>query len=249
MINLKVGLIVIAAAVLAACSGTAAQTPARQTDTPAPRGVTASTPITARDATPSKPASSGGQVLFQDDFASTSSGWKTLKGDYGQFEYKDGAYHIFLEKADLNGFSLLPGSKFDNVTVEADVRLASGPSNVLVGLFCRAAASETALNTAYEFFIRADGQFAILKRTSATFHDVVKSGGDSKAVRTGNATNHLRADCSGDALALWVNGERLLTTTDRAFTAGQVGMGVTTQPDHGQADVYFDNFAVRAATP
>ena len=78
-----------------------------------------------------------------------------------------------------------------------------------------------------------------------------RTGGEMNTVnhRQGNAVNHLRADCSGDTLTFYVNGEKLLEKTDAAFKTGGVGFAVTTQPKSETLDVRFDNFVVRSITP
>ena len=92
-----------------------------------------------------------------------------------------------------------------------------------------------------------NGTYDILKQTSLTFWDAIVAGKESSAIKPGNATNHLRADCSGNTLALYVNAQKLLETNDSDFKSGQVGMAVTTQPNSAPMDVHFDNFVVRAA--
>jgi len=188
-------------------------------------------------------------ILFQDDFSNPTSGWMVTKTDYAEFGYLDGEYRILLNKADFNTYSLLPKQTFDNCSVEADVRLAAGPSNGVFGIICRAEANAQAVHTAYVFAIRADGFYAILKRTSPSFWDAIAYGKESKAIKPGNAVNHLRADCSGDTLTFYVNGEKLLEKTDAAFKAGGVGFAVTTQPKSETLDVRFDNFVVRGIAP
>lgn len=131
----------------------------------------------------------------------------------------------------------------------ADVRLAAGPSNGVFGILCRAEADAQTVHQAYVFAIRGDGFYAILKRTSATFWDAIAYGKESKAIKPGNALNHLRADCSGDTLTFYVNGEKLLEKKDAAFKTGGVGLAVTTQPKSEALDIRFDNFVVRSLTP
>jgi phosphoribosyl-AMP cyclohydrolase len=190
-----------------------------------------------------------GTILFQDDFSNPASGWMVAKKDYAEFGYLDGEYRILLNKADFNTYSVVPKKTFDNCSVEADVRLAAGPSNGVFGILCRAEADAETLHKAYVFAIRADGFYAILKRTSASFWDAIAYGKESKAIKSGNAVNHLRADCSGDTLTFYVNGEKLLEKKDAAFKTGGVGFAVTTQPKSEPLDVRFDNFVVRSITP
>ena len=188
-------------------------------------------------------------ILFRDDFSNPASGWMVTKKDYAEFGYLDGEYRILLNKADFNTYSLVPKQTFDNCSVEADVRLAAGPSNGVFGILCRAEADAQTVHKAYVFAIRGDGFYAILKRTSPSFWDAIAYGKESKAIKPGNAVNHLRADCSGDTLTFYVNGEKLLEKTDAAFKTGGVGFAVTTQPKSETLDVRFDNFVVRSITP
>lgn len=190
-----------------------------------------------------------GSILFQDDFSKPANGWMAAKTDYAEFAYLDGEYRILLNKPDFNTYSLLPKQSFNNCSVEVDVRLAAGPSNGVFGILCRAEATEQTVQKAYVFAIRTDGFYAILKRTSPTFWDAIAYGKESKAIKSGNVVNHLRADCSGGTLTLYVNGEKLLEKTDAAFKAGQVGLAVTTQPKSEPLDVRFDNFVVRGIAP
>ena len=191
-------------------------------------------------------AQTAGTVLFSDDFSKPANGWTVSKTDYAEFSYADGEYRILLTKPDFNTYSILPKQKFDNFSVEVDARLAAGPSNGVFGILCRAEADEQTASKAYVFAIRGDGFYAILKRTSPTFWDAIAYGKESKAIKPGNVSNHLRADCSGNTLTFYVNGEKLLEKTDTAFKAGLVGMAVTTQPKSEPMDVRFDNFVVRA---
>lgn len=194
-------------------------------------------------------SNTSGSILFQDDFSKPANGWMATATDYAEFAYLDGEYRILLRKPDFNTYSLLPKESFGNCSVEVDVRLAAGPANGVFGILCRAEANQQTVERAYVFAIRADGFYAILKRTSPTFWDAIAYGKESKAIKPGNAVNHLRADCSGATLTLYVNGEKLLEKTDTAFKTGQVGLAVTSQPKSDPVDVRFDNFVVRAVTP
>jgi hypothetical protein len=190
-----------------------------------------------------------GIVLFYDNFSNPASGWIDRKTDYGEFAYLDGEFRVLLHKPDFNTYSILPGHKFDNMSVEVDARLVAGPADGVFGILCRAEADEGTASKAYVFAIRSDGVSAIMKRTSPTFWDAIVFAKQSAAIKNGNASNHLRADCSGNKLTFYVNGEKLLETTDKDFKSGQVGVAVTTQPKSAPMDVRFDNFTVRTTQP
>jgi hypothetical protein len=206
-------------------------------------------PSTAQNPSPAEASTKSGAVLFQDDFSDPASGWVTRKTDYGEFGYLEGELRVLLNKADFNTYAILPAHKFSDMSVEVDARLAAGPPDGVFGIICRAQANEDTTSKAYVFAIRSDGVYAILKRTSPTFWDALVSGKQSGAIKTGKAGNRLRADCSGNKLSFYVNGEKLLETTDADFKSGQVGVAVTTQPKSAAMDVRFDNFVVRGLTP
>jgi hypothetical protein len=63
------------------------------------------------------------------------------------------------------------------------------------------------------------------------------------AVKQGDATNHLRGDCVGSTLTLYVNGQQVASVTDTSFTSGDIGLTVGTFDDPNAA-VTFDNFVV-----
>jgi hypothetical protein len=208
-------------------------------------------PRTGDGQTETHPQTSGtsGTILFQDDFAKPANGWTVAKTDYAEFGYMEGEYRILLNKPDFNTYSILPRQKFDNVSLEVDVRLVSGPASGVFGILCRAEADANTASKAYIFAIRTDGFYAILKRTSPSFWDAIATGNGLKVIKPGSATNHLRADCSGGKLTFYINGEKVLEKSDTSFSGGLVGFAVTTQPKSEPMDVRFDNFAVRAIAP
>jgi hypothetical protein len=70
----------------------------------------------------------------------------------------------------------------------------------------------------------------------------VAAAGSDKILK-GDATNHIRADCVGDTLTLYVNGEKLAEAKDSDFTSGDVGLMAGTFDQVG-VDIRFDNFVV-----
>ena len=75
-------------------------------------------------------------VLFQDNFTSTSTGWdQEHDADY-TLEYKNGSYH-FVVNAQNGGQSVWHGDNYTNVSVEVDATLNAGPEDGMVGVTCR----------------------------------------------------------------------------------------------------------------
>ena len=67
---------------------------------------------------------------------------------------------------------------------------------------------------------------------------------ESKAIEAGSAINHLRAECVGETLTLYVNGQLVAQVRDLDFPVGDVGLFAGTYGAPG-TDIRFDNFVVR----
>jgi hypothetical protein len=65
----------------------------------------------------------------------------------------------------------------------------------------------------------------------------------SSQIKTGTETNRLRADCVGNTLTLYANGQVLASVTDDSLTGGDVGLIAGTFDQAGN-DARFDNFVV-----
>ncbi|MBN1438209.1 MAG: hypothetical protein JW929_02275 [Anaerolineales bacterium] len=187
-----------------------------------------------------------GDVYFQDDFSSASSGWDRVQAADGVTDYADGAYRIFTATADYYMWAT-PGRNFpDDVLIEVDVTKKAGPNADVFGVLCR---YQDAKNF-YILMISGDGQAGIAKRSASA--DLVMLSGESlktnPGIRPGLETNHLRADCIGIGLALYVNGLLVATAEDSEFTGGDAGLWLGAYDQPG-TDLFFDNFLVRKPYP
>jgi hypothetical protein len=180
--------------------------------------------------------------LFQDGFDDPRSGWGADERERFERGYKEGEY--FVELHEPNWFTwAYPGKRFDDVSVEVDVYLASGSQGGHFGVLCR----HVDLDNFYYFAISADGCYAIFRRVDGGDLEVLTGDGvrmaPSPAIRTGRQTNHVVAVCQGNELRLYANGELLETVTDDTYTRGDVGVGAGSGPE-GDVRVQFDNFLV-----
>lgn len=186
---------------------------------------------------------SGGEadssVLYRDDFSDTSSGWDRVQTDEGLTDYDNGQYRILVNQSQ-HDYWANPGRSFTDVQVEADATKAAGPDDNDFGLICRYQDTENF----YAFLISSDGYYAIMKYSGGNSQIL---GADAMlstdAVNQGNGTNHLRADCVGDSLSLYANGELLHSVTDADYASGDVGLIAGTFDAVG-ADIVFDDFVV-----
>jgi 3-keto-disaccharide hydrolase len=196
------------------------------------------------------PASGPGKILFQDDFANPNSGWKNADVGSAQFSYSNGVRRIVVKQERINTHDLLPNQKFGDVSIEADVTFATSGTDGAFGILCRATADQR-LRSGYQFLIATDGSAGILKTTgpNAGQSPTLNGTNHSSAVHPGAASNHLRADCAGGHLTLYVNGQKVASAQDGEFKSGQVGFAISSPPNSKGFEVDFDNFVVREATP
>ena len=181
----------------------------------------------------------GDQVLFQDDFSEPSSGWDQVRSDDGITDYENGIYRILVLGEDMDIWAN-PNLNFTDVRIEVDTQKAGGPDNNDFGVICRYKDVENY----YFMIISSDGYYGIGKKINGEY-DIIgtESLPPSEEINQGKATNHIRADCVGSTLSLYVNGKLIATQEDSDFTSGDVGLIAGTYDTIG-TDIHFDNFKV-----
>lgn len=183
---------------------------------------------------------SAGSVLFQDDFSDPASGWERIvEGSEGVLDYEDGAYHILVNES----YQMLwsnPGLRFDDVRIEVEAANLNEPRDDDFGVICRA---EDRANF-YFLVISSDGYYGIGKVKNSVQRLIdMQAMLPSEDIARGRAINHLRADCTGETLSLYVNGILLKSARDPDYTAGDVGLVAGTFKVPG-TEVFFDSFTV-----
>ena len=181
-----------------------------------------------------------GSVLFQDEFSDPSSGWDRRPQDPDGFlDYSEGVYRIQVNSAHKMVWAG-PGLTFADLRLEVDATRVAGPEDDDFGLVCRAVDR----GNFYFFAISSDGYYGIGKVKDGAPELVgMAAMPPSEAIRRGKDSNHLRADCVGENLSLYVNGDLLATVQDAEFSDGEAGLLVGTFETPG-TEVHFDNFAV-----
>jgi hypothetical protein len=177
-------------------------------------------------------------VLFQDDFSKTSSGWDKWSGDGGSTDYVDGTYQIMVNDTQYDLWAN-PGENFTDVSVEVDAVMIGGPEDNDFGILCR----YVDVDNYYFGIISSDGYYAIgtlLDGTQSIFGENMQP---SDAIKTGTESNRIRFDCVGSTLKLYVNGMLLQEESESTLTSGDVGLMAGTFDTAG-TQVSFDNFVV-----
>jgi len=185
-----------------------------------------------------------GNVLSWDNFSGTSSGWDRTKEDSVGNYYDNGRYRMYA--METTRFAISPIEVLEqDVVVEVDAsRTGDVPNNPSSnwGVICRSINDENF----YQMGISYEGRPYIRKLKDNGF-STLASGPfyRGSAIREGRSTNHIRGDCLGSNLILYVNDQKVLEASDSEFDSGNVGLYVQ---DTGNGppgtDVSFDNFSI-----
>ena len=190
------------------------------------------------------PPAADSNILFQDDFSNPSSGWDRADWDDGSADYSDGVYRIHVKVSSYDIWAN-PGQYFEgDVRVEADATKVGGEDDNDYGLICRYSGSPE--SPSYYFSIISSDGYAVIGKTTDGASEYISTElmALSDAIKQGSSTNHLRLDCVGSTLTLYVNGQEVATINDSAFTGGDVGLMAGTF-EISNAEITFDNFVVR----
>jgi hypothetical protein len=181
----------------------------------------------------------GDRTLFRDDFSRSNSGWNRVTAPKGESNYADGMYRIFVNDANIDIWSLA-GRELADVRIEVDAYKVGGDRNNRFGVICRAVTP----SSFYTLVISSDGYYGIGLIDGQTYRLIgMDALQPTDAINQGSALNHIRADCVGDTLTLYVNGVKLAQVHDAALTSGDVGL-VAGSYDLPGVDIRFDDFIV-----
>ncbi|MDQ6674549.1 MAG: DUF1080 domain-containing protein [Chloroflexota bacterium] len=164
--------------------------------------------------------------------------------------YSDDGFHLGLSAS--GAFSvhnqhldaaLQAGGAFADQSIEVDARQVDGGGvNNSYGVVCRAS---TGAGAYYSLWVGSDGTAGIYKSVSV--------GTDRKppvvlvhAEIPADTGYHLRADCTGNRLTLFVNGTKVAEAQDADVKSGGVGFFVSTNDAIG-IDVAFTNLSISRA--
>jgi hypothetical protein len=183
-----------------------------------------------------------GEILFEDDFSSSISGWDRSLASEGSVGYVNGEYQIKVKK-EKHVIWGNPGKDFKDVVIKVDVRAVTSIGNGEYGVICH---YQDAKNF-YVLTVTEDHYYGILKLEEGKWSTVVNYA-SSSLIPDGSEPFELMAVCAGDTLMVGVNGQVLAEAQDNTFSGGNVGLVAATW-DTGGLTVGFDNFKVYAAGP
>ncbi len=179
-------------------------------------------------------------VLFADDFSNTSKKWDQISDATRTTDYYNNAYRITVNKTNSDAWANPSDQTYTDVRIEVDVTKNGGPDDNDFGVICR----YTAVDKYYYGVISSDGYYAIVKKTPTGVQPLGKEKlAESSQIKKGAVTNHLRLDCAGSTLTLYVNGFQIDQQTDTDYTSGNIGLIAGTFSEAG-TDILFDNLFI-----
>jgi hypothetical protein len=222
--------------------------------TPSPTGA-ASPSTSAGAATTSPPASAAttspptGAAVFRDDFSSRAAGWEGDGAVAKGAGYTNGAYRVSAPPK-------LEGDGAGSVPMKASRVYPSAPPRIRIQVEGRRLpASDQGMG--YGILCRINGADAYVLTISDGYASIEKWGRykllkEAHPQVDPSSPNELQAVCTGGSgrqavhLELWVNGRKVVETTDRnaPLPPGFVGLVVTTYQTTRASLAQFDNFVV-----
>ena len=126
-----------------------------------------------------------------------------------------------------------------DVRIEVEVETTRGLGTEMFGIACRSYGTPTAPGRWYDLMVGNDGAFFIAFGKGATYG--ILSSGYGPLPKPG--TNHLRADCIGTTLTLYLNGQLVSTVMHGEAADGLSGIHVRNTERSG-AEFIFRNLIV-----
>ncbi len=206
---------------------------ASPTQEPTPTSQASPTPT----ATPTLIPTPAVELVFEDDFSKDRHWYEEKNPDFG-FELEDGGYHIYVNILNAAVWSVRELS-LSNVILEVDAARVSGSKSGYFGLTCRHKGEDDY----YALVVGSDGFYGVARMLAGEFEFLEEGMDETGIIRSGEAGNRLRAECIGERLSLFVNGQKLIEAQDDQLDAGEVGLLAGTRMDGG-IEVRFDNFAI-----
>jgi len=188
-------------------------------------------------ATPAIPSTT---VPLTDNFDPPNPAWARFETEESAVYAQAGELYLEDRGKGIAVYAPLAGKVYTDTEVTVQVRHVQGTVNNWMGVICR----QQDEDNYYLLAISADGFYLILLVEDGRPTPLVGPE-TSDIIRTGKARNDLEVRCAGDALSLWVNGERLVThIDDTLYKAGTIAL-FADAVERGETSVTaFDNFTL-----
>ena len=184
-------------------------------------------------------------VLYQDDFTDSTSGWPEAKFDNYFVGYHEPTYYHFeIDSANYHATVFTPGKKtFDDATIQVAAQVNS-KKTAPTGDFTYGIAFRRSGDNYYAFVVSPRSQKWLLLKSSPSALAVLAQGADN-SLHAADADDLLRVDAQGTSFALHINGRLVAQVSDKDYATGEVGFYVQTY-DSQQVHIHFDDLMIAA---
>ncbi len=179
-------------------------------------------------------------LVFTDDFSDLESGWEVGDFEGGSVGYKGERYFVYASTENMVMWGAA-GKNYKDVIIEVDSYqvFAPGNNNNDYGVMCRVQVN----GDGYSFSVSGDGFYTIQKLSGESYTDLVEWA-SSPAIVQGNESNHIKAVCEGDYLALYVNDVLLAEAHDSEFSHGDIALTATSY-EVDATEIQYDNLVAQ----
>ena len=169
------------------------------------------------------PYGSGGTLAMLDPLTDNSRGFSwpevTASDGSGSCNFTTGGYQVHSNKTQFFYLCASTSNTYTNFTFEVKTQIIKGDCG---GLIFRA---DTNTFKLYLFEVCTDGTYQLWDYRNANGDASQLATASSPAIKSGlNQTNVLAVTAQGSTLTMYVNGQKLTSVTNNAYTQGQVGM-------------------------
>ncbi len=194
---------------------------------------------------PLPPTGPSWELALSDDFSNPHSGWPLDSVDpYSERTYQDGEYRIVSEIQ--RGFVMASfPAVYEDFALEVDVRQVEGPADGSYGLIFRSKDTDDWMAIDWCYYLVIDqeqGAYYLAKWQKGW--TMLQELTPSPSVWMGKGTNHIRLECAGPEITVYLNGELVTQVKDAdPLSGGRIGLlvgGGSTPPNQ----VHFDNLKV-----
>jgi len=180
--------------------------------------------------------------VFDDEFSDETSGWKTATAPTWDASYRDRKYELHVLPTTTHTIVDAPVDDVPDSQL-MEVKVASNKDGGEAGVFCRG-------RSGFAFLLRADGVARIARLGSGQVRGGLAVG---QATDLDDGDNRIQAACverggSTIDLAMWVNGERVVSSASTPVGDGESGpsglLVVRSENATGRPRAVFDDFAL-----
>ncbi|MCE5257708.1 MAG: DUF1080 domain-containing protein, partial [Chloroflexi bacterium] len=177
-------------------------------------------------------------IIYEDDFSDSSSGWSEWQEDDSVGGYEDGQYTIEVLAPDAF-FWAYTGQDLADFVLDVDASKLAGIDDNHYGVILRYQDEQNF----YMFSISSDGYYRFGYYKDDEWTDII-DWEETSAIKQGDATNHITVQCKGSKFTLKVNGKELVVVTDKTFGSGDIGLFAGASDEAG-VKIAFDNLVIQ----